>query len=113
MVNGAQVSADSLEELVKKNLEIIILAMLQEKSMCGYDIIKKIYEDYNILMSQGAVYPLLYTLKEGGILQVEYARGSTRAKIYSPTETGKVFIKKKLDEFINASDYLIQYIRRE
>jgi len=100
------------EDIVKNHLEIIILDMLYKKPMCGYDLIKEIFMKYNVLLSQGTVYPFLYSLKENGVLQAEYLKGDMRTKIYSTNLQGKQIIEKKLDDFITAEDYILNSIRR-
>ena len=45
-------------------------------------------------MSPGAVYPLLYSLKERGILETEIKVGE-RTKIYSLSEEGKKIVKTR------------------
>ncbi|MDI6855277.1 MAG: PadR family transcriptional regulator [Candidatus Thermoplasmatota archaeon] len=94
----------TLEEFVKNNLEIIVLSMLSEKALCGYDIIKGIAQKYYTFLSQGTVYPLLYSLQERGILSVE---AKQKSKLYSPTEKGIEIIEKKLDDFIKAQEYTL------
>ena len=78
-----------LERIIKTNLEIVILCILRNNPMCGYDLIKAIFEEYDIFLSQGTIYPLLYSLKDQGILQAEFDRDNMRSKIYSVTGGGK------------------------
>ncbi len=101
-----------VEDIVKSHLEIIILKMISERPMCGYDLIKEIFAKYNVLLSQGTVYPFLYSLKEEGILYAEFMKGNMRTKRYSPTQEGKQMIKKKLDEFIRAEVSVLNSIRK-
>jgi len=82
------------EEVVRKNLENIILYFLKEQTMCGYDIIKTVFQRFHVLMSPGAVYPLLYSLKERGILETEIKVGE-RTKIYSVTKKGEKIIENR------------------
>ncbi len=100
------------EDIVKNHLEVIILSMLIEKSMCGYDLIKEIVSRYNVLISQGTVYPLLYSLKEEGILQVESMKGDMKTKRYSVAPEGRRSIEKKIDEFIRAEESILNSIRK-
>ena len=78
--------------------------------MCGYDIIKLIFEKYDIFLSQGTVYPLLYSLKDQGILQAEFGRGNMRSKIYSITMEGEEIVKDRLNEFTRAGEYVLSSI---
>jgi len=101
-----------VEDIVKNHLEIIILSMLAERPMCGYDLIKEIFAKYNVFLSQGTVYPFLYSLKEEGILQVEFLKGDMRTKIYTVTQEGKQIIEKKVREFTEAEEYILDSIKR-
>jgi len=105
----AEIPAD---DIVKNHLEVIILSMLIEKSMCGYDLIKEIFSRYNVLISQGTVYPLLYSLKEDGILHVESMKGDMKTKRYSIAPDGRQSVEKKIDEFIRAEESILNTIRK-
>jgi len=101
-----------VEDIVKNHLEIIILSMLSERPMCGYDLIKEIFAKYNVFLSQGTVYPFLYSLKEEGILKAEFLKGDMRTKIYSVTQEGKQIIEKRVYEFIEVTEYFLNSIRK-
>ncbi len=101
------------EDIVKSHLEIIVLSMLSEKPMSGYDIIKEIFTKYNVLLSQGTVYPLLYSLKEDGILQSMFTKGDMRTKRYFYTQDGKQTTHTKINGFIDAMEYFLASIKRE
>ncbi len=102
-----------VERIVKNHLDIILLSKLIEKSMCGYDLIKEIYAQYNVLISQGTVYPLLYSLKEVGILQVESTKDDMKTKRYSVTRQGRQIIEKKVDEFIKVERSILNSIKKD
>ncbi len=53
-----------IDRIIKTNREIFILYSLLERQMCGYDLIKEIFLKCNVFLSQGTVYPILYTLEE-------------------------------------------------
>lgn len=69
------------EKHVLENLKEVVLSMLREQPMCGYDLIKAIYQRHDVVVSQGRVYPLLYSLEGRGVLRVEL-KGNTRTKLY-------------------------------
>ncbi|MBU4077932.1 MAG: PadR family transcriptional regulator [Euryarchaeota archaeon] len=100
------------EDIVKNHLEIIVLSMLSDRPMSGYDLIKEIFARYNVFLSQGTVYPLLYSLKEEGILHAEFTKGDMRTKRYSPTQEGKRIIEKKINEFMVAEEYFLNSIKK-
>jgi len=99
-------------EIVKGNLEVIVLSLLSEKSMCGYDVIKEISNKYRVLVSQGTIYPLLYSLTKDGVLRAEFEKGNMRSKIYSPTEKGIKIIENKFNEAISSAEYLIHTLKK-
>ena len=100
-----------LEEFVKRHLETLVLSMLRERSMCGYDVIKTIYQRYHTFLSQGTVYPLLYSLEERGLLAMAKAEGG-RSKVYTLTDEGRRAAEQKVDEFIWVQRYLLESIRK-
>ena len=93
------------EKFVKQNLERIVLSLLEQQPLCGYDIIKIIFQRFNIPVSHGRVYPLLYSLEGREILKSEIRKGA-RVKVYSITERGAEFIKSKTDEFAEVRKHL-------
>ncbi len=101
------VSQETTENFVKNNLEIITLHLLSKKPMCGYDVIKTISQQFRCFLSQGTVYPLLYSLETKGILKVEK---DVKAKMYSLTEEGKKIVGKKLGEFKTTHRHMLGLI---
>ncbi|MEW5759326.1 MAG: PadR family transcriptional regulator [Candidatus Thermoplasmatota archaeon] len=97
-------SLESVESFVKKNLETIVLSILQERPLCGYDLIKTILNQYHVFLSQGTVYPLLYSLTQQGLLET---RQETKAKVYSPTVEGGKIIQNKLEEFRRVHEFML------
>ena len=102
---------DTLERFVKRHLETLVLSMLKENQMCGYDVIRTIYQRYHTFLSQGTVYPLLYSLESQGLLSVVKS-DSPRSKVYALTEEGKRVADGKINDFISAQKYLLESIRK-
>lgn len=98
---------------VKSNLEIIVLSLLYKKPMCGYDLIKEIFAKYNVLLSQGTVYPFLYYLKKENIVNVGYSKGDMRTKMYFCSQEGRQIIEKRINEFIEAEEYILGSLKNE
>jgi DNA-binding PadR family transcriptional regulator len=94
------------EKIIKSNREIFIMSYLLEAPMCGYDIIKKIFIEYNVFLSQGAVYPILYSLEEEKLLYAEYDKGDMRSKKYSLTPRGREIVQTNITEFKSAINYI-------
>ena len=78
--------SDNCEEfmspIVKAGKELLVLSMILEHPMSGYDLIRKIFSKTSVLLSQGSVYPILYVFEEEGLLQASYRKGDMRTKIY-------------------------------
>ena len=102
---------EALEHFVKRHLETLVLSMLRQNQMCGYDVIRTIYQRYHTFLSQGTVYPLLYSLEDKGLLSVVKS-DSPRSKVYALTEEGKRVANDKINDFISAQKYLLESIRK-
>ncbi len=100
-----------MEDIIKSHLEVLILKLLYERPMCGYEMIKEIHSKYNVLLSVGTVYPFLYSLKKEGIVNILYVKGDMRTKIYFATAEGRKVIEKRIEEFICMEEYILDAIR--
>ena len=68
-------------------LDLIILRILSsyKRSMGGYDIIRHLQLNHNILLSSGTVYSCLYTLERRDLIK---GRQNGRKRVYTLTELG-------------------------
>jgi DNA-binding PadR family transcriptional regulator len=111
LFDGSRLSGDSIEKMVKDNLESIILAIIfQNNTMCGTDIIGTIHLKFNVLLSPGTIYPLLHSLKQKGLLTVKKLG---KEMIYAPVEDAKPKIKSIVNEHIQARKLLNHYLQQE
>jgi PadR family transcriptional regulator PadR len=90
-------------ELLKGTLQTIVLKVLADNGqMYGYEITQKVKElsAGTILLTEGALYPLLHKLEADGLLKTETVLFGKRVrKYYSLTRTGKNVVGEKLREF--------------
>jgi len=100
-------------QIAKAGKEILILSILSEQPMSGYDLIKKIYTETNVLLGQGTVYPILYMFEEADILKAEYGKGNMKTKIYHLTPHGREIAQDKIDNFVQALIHFINLIDGE
>ncbi len=100
-----------MERIVKANKEMLVLSILMNKSICGYDLIKEILIKSNVFLSQGSVYPILYSLEDEGILLAEFSKGDMRAKKYSFTSEGRNIAQRKLEDFVRALEDTMELVR--
>ncbi len=107
LIQAETVSRETLEHFVKSHLETIILALLLQNPLCGYYVIQSIYQRYSTFLSQGTVYPILYSLQRGGLLEVSKPVGS-RAKIYSLTEKGIELAHRRIEDFKRCESFLLE-----
>ena len=102
------VARSGLEHFVKSYLDLIVLSMLKEGPMHGYQLIAEIHNEFSLLLSPGTIYPLLYSLRDNGFLSSAEVK---RKKEYALTSKGerKLFEIKRdykknydiLDIFLN------------
>lgn len=85
----------TLDDIVKKSLEPVVLSLL-EKPISGYDIVHEIHNRYKVLIPQARIYTYLYGLQDQGFLEVKV---SGKSKLYHPTESGKKYIRQRMNEF--------------
>lgn len=71
---------------IKTFMDMLILAELQEKPMSGYDIIGLVHKRFNVLVSSGTVYSLLYSLERKGLVAADL---ENRKRVYTLTDKGK------------------------
>ena len=92
-------------ELIKGTLKTIVLKLLSEECrMYGYEMTQKVKEltDSKIVITEGALYPLLHKLEADGLLTTEKVpMGKRVRKYYSLTEQGSSSASEKIAEFLD------------
>lgn len=90
--------------LLKGNLELVLLSILQDEAKYGLEIVKEAgsrtagYFDFK----EGSLYPALHRLTEAGLLEAEFGylpRGGAPVRFYRITEAGKRVLGEKREEF--------------
>jgi len=89
------------------DLQLIILALLNEKPRHGYEIIKALEEHSSGIYtpSPGVVYPALTYLEE---MQYATSEASSNKKLYSITDTGREHLAKNRD----TADEMLEQLSR-
>jgi DNA-binding PadR family transcriptional regulator len=85
------------ERIIKNFMDIIIMTELRNGSLSGYDVISYIHNKFNLLVSSGTVYSLLYSLERSGLVEGIW---DERKRVYKLTEKGE----KTIDTLLRASD---------
>lgn len=90
------------KSLVSGSMTMLILRLLSEKDMYGYEMIDTLRQkSQNVFeLKAGTLYPLLHSMEEKGLLSVyeQSVLGKTR-KYYSITSTGRKVLQKKTEEW--------------
>ncbi len=87
-------SAEVRERCVKSFLDVIIASMLMEKPSWGYEIIANIHEKLHILLSPGAIYPILYSMEKKGLIR---KHNGARKRFYAITKKGQKWLNEMLE----------------
>ena len=89
-------------ELLKGSTNLLVLSVLENENMYGYEMIKKIrLESENVFeFQEGTLYPILHKLEEKGLISSYWEEfcGKKR-KYYAITEDGKKHLKSKKEEW--------------
>ncbi|MCW4046888.1 MAG: PadR family transcriptional regulator [Candidatus Bathyarchaeota archaeon] len=85
------------ERIIKNFMDIIIMAELRNGPLSGYDVISYIHNKFNLLVSSGTVYSLLYSLERNGLVEGVW---DERKRIYKLTEKGE----KTIETTLNANE---------
>ncbi|MDG5470455.1 PadR family transcriptional regulator [Jeotgalibacillus sp. ET6] len=91
-------------ELVKGSTSLLMLQLLIERDMYGYELVKELEarSDQDISMKEGTMYPALHKLEKQGYIEFywqEQPKGAAR-KYYRITEPGKKLLQEKTDEWV-------------
>jgi PadR family transcriptional regulator PadR len=83
----------------RSDLDALILGVLRDHALHGYDIAKRISElsDKSIRIGEGQLYPTLHRLEDEGRVQAEWVQqeGKPARKVYSITPAGTVELDKQ------------------
>ena len=90
MLNNGKVEGKILrkmhERIIKNFMDIIIMTELRNRSISGYDCISYIHNKFNLLVSSGTVYSLLYSLERNGLIEGVWEE---RKRVYKLTSKGE------------------------
>ena len=88
--------------LMSGSLTMMLLKLLAEKDMYGYEMIDTLRKRSNNVfeLKAGTLYPLLHGMEEKGLLSVyEQESGGKTRKYYSITSAGRGVLEKKEAEW--------------
>ena len=85
------------ERIIKSFMDIIVMAELVRGPLSGYDVISCIHNKFNLLVSSGIVYSLMYSLERNNLVEGEW---NERKRTYRLTDKGK----KTIETILSAND---------
>jgi DNA-binding PadR family transcriptional regulator len=90
-------------ELVKGTVVPIILKLLSEREMYGYEIIRVVNErtQQALAWKEGTLYPWLHSLEQDGLICSAWreSEAGRRRKYYSLTRQGAAEMTRRVDEW--------------
>lgn len=102
---------DISQDLIRGTVVPVVLAMLKDRAMYGYEIVKLVNARTNraLEMKEGTLYPALHKLEADGLVSASWREGEgdapRRRKYYALTRTGRLELEKRVrewDHFSNA-----------
>lgn len=91
------------KELIKGSTSILILRLLDQKDMYGYEMIKEIDMKSNGIFNfkEGTLYPILHSLECENYIEAYWEEGETKRKrkYYKITDEGRKQLKEKKEEW--------------
>jgi DNA-binding PadR family transcriptional regulator len=102
-------------ELVRGTLKTVVLKILDEQPrMYGYQLSKEVKErtDNKIVLTEGALYPILHKLQKDNLVTSEEEMiGKRIRKYYRLTEKGKKVASEKTMELLDFMQTLALFIK--
>ena len=88
---------DFSPDLIKGTVVPVVLRLLHEREMYGYELVRSIREATGeaITLGEGVIYPVLHSLERNGALKSRRKPVGGRTRVYySVTKKGKVRLQK-------------------
>ncbi len=117
MVRTSEPSARFDRELLKGNTATVVLAILSEGPLHGYQIAKEMRRrsDDALRLGQGVLYPILHRLEDRGLVvgEWEQSTGTPSRKRYSITKAGLTQLGAKRTEWAAFSQAMAKVLDGE
>lgn len=101
-------SREIVERLKRKALrnfmDILILTEMKKSPLSGYDVIGLAHKKFDILVSSGTVYSLLYSLERDGLIKCVW---NGRKRVYKLSEKGE----KNIEVITKASEEIQNFLQ--
>jgi PadR family transcriptional regulator PadR len=101
-------------DLVRSIASPVILKLLQERTMYGYEIIKTVNErtEGRFQWKEGTLYPCLHRLESDGLIESEWqvSESNRKRKYYHITPKGEILLADKVSEWGQFTDTVNQVL---
>jgi DNA-binding PadR family transcriptional regulator len=96
-VLGNNVLVEMRERVVRAFLDLIVLMKLSEgcEALSGYDVLKLVGEEFDVMLSAGSVYAVLYSIEREGLIQGTLKH---KRRVYTLTDKGRAKVKAISEE---------------
>lgn len=94
---------------VKTSLDLVVLAILNDKPMHGYKIMAAIHTEFGVLLSPGTLYPLLHSLEEKKLVESRVESGK---RVYEATNEGRTRFQNAFTMFKVSMNQLENFVKR-
>jgi PadR family transcriptional regulator, regulatory protein PadR len=95
------------QEMIKGTVVPVMLKLLTERAMYGYELIKVVNErtDNALQWKEGTLYPWLHRLEADGLIRGEWgeAESGRQRKYYRITRKGAVALEKSVHQWVSLS----------
>ncbi|MBT2640318.1 PadR family transcriptional regulator [Bacillus sp. ISL-39] len=103
-------------ELLKGSTSLVLLQLLNERDMYGYELVKELDKrsDHSLQVKEGTLYPALHKLEKQGYIEFywqEQEKGPAR-KYYRITDEGREVLIEKTEEWQQFVNVMNKVIRR-
>ena len=106
---------DKIQEIRKGSTPLLILSVLADKKMYGYQIMRELERrsDGYFTMTAALLYPALHQLEKEGLLEGEWQDhpGERRKKYYTITTKGKKALQAKRSEWQDFLTHLFKTLQ--
>lgn len=101
------------KELLKGSTSMLVLSLLENENMYGYQMIKELGRKSKELfeLKEGTLYPILHALEQKNYITSYWDEtGAKKRKYYSITKDGKKHLKEKKEEWESFSNGINQVL---
>jgi len=100
-----EVVSSVYERFLKEFMDVLIMVKMKQGEISGYDMLTYFHNRFDLLVSPGTVYSVLYSMERKGLIK---AQGVDRKRVYSLTTKGQATI----NAIRESSDVLESFLTR-